>query len=247
MSDLPLQGLKVLVMRPEHQAEELAQRLRALGAEPLVVPAVRIVDPEDWGPIDAVLDRLDQFGWLVFTSVNGVESVFGRIRQTGRPRSRLAQRIAAIGPATAAALEMQGVQAHWMPPAFTTVSLGAELPGAGKSVCLVRAEAAGAGLDEALRGRGFEVERVNAYRTEPMPPEDLARAADLADAAAMTSASISRSFSAAVGADRANALQICSIGPETSRACRDEGIRVDLEAEVHTIAGLVSAMARHHW
>ena len=81
---LPLFGQGVLVTRPRHQAAELMRRLEILGAVPYLLPAVEIRDPPDWTPVDRALGELDRYGWVVFTSSNGVHALIRRLRQTGR-------------------------------------------------------------------------------------------------------------------------------------------------------------------
>src|SRR5205085_11940924 len=96
---------RVLVTRPRHQAGAPARRLEELGAQVLLLPAVEVRDPADWGPVDRALAELASFQWLVFTSANGVEYFLRRLLETGRDLRALgAIKLAAIGPATADAL-----------------------------------------------------------------------------------------------------------------------------------------------
>ena len=102
---LPLRGRRILLCRPRGQAAELAGRLEEFGAVPLLLPVVEIGPPLDWAPVDAVIERLGDYHWLVFTSVNGVHSFLGRLPLCGRDLRALGHlRLAAIGPSTAAAL-----------------------------------------------------------------------------------------------------------------------------------------------
>ena len=104
----PLTGLRVLVTRPRAQALPLVRRLELLGAVPVLLPAVEVREPGDWGPADAAIERLrtDGYDWVVFTSANGVAAFFGRLAALGRDARALGRaRVAAIGPATAAALD----------------------------------------------------------------------------------------------------------------------------------------------
>src|SRR5262249_23646798 len=70
----PFFGESILVLRPKHQAGDLASRLEQLGALVHALPAIEIHDPPDWGPVDRSLERLGSFQWLVFTSINGVHA-----------------------------------------------------------------------------------------------------------------------------------------------------------------------------
>jgi uroporphyrinogen-III synthase len=230
-----LEGRRILVLRPEGQAESLARALRAEGAEPVTVPAIRILPPSDWGTIEAALGR--PHGWTAFTSVNGVGALGGRLTTAALGL------VAAIGPATAEALASQGVDVAFVPSAFTTEALGRELPSPPTTVCLVRADIAGGDLEQILADRGFSVDRVDAYRTEPTDPALIAAALAVGvDAVALTSASITRSFAAAASSGL-NGAVLFSIGPATSAACRDAGLALAAEASPHTISGLVDALA----
>jgi uroporphyrinogen III methyltransferase/synthase len=229
----------VLVLRPEQQASQLARLLVAEGAEPVLVPAIRILPPDDWTAIDRAVERLQAFEWIVFTSVNGVDHFLSRLPDA----ARLAGKVGAIGPGTKQSLVARGIEVAWMPRSFTSAALGEQLPGPPAKVLLVRADIATAELEDTLRARGFELERVDAYRTEAINGEEIRAVVDRVDAVALTSASIARSFGQAAGRYGGTPPAICSIGPATSQACRAEGLSVDVEAREHTIAGLVRAMS----
>ncbi|HEX2258718.1 MAG TPA: uroporphyrinogen-III synthase, partial [Actinomycetota bacterium] len=244
-----LQAKRVLVLRAEHQANELAEMLSARGAQPVIVPVIRILPAKNRSMIDDALKRLHDFQWTVFTSVNGVESIVSRLYAggqdpaDGRPGFTIPTRVAAIGPATARALLAAGVVVDWMPGAYTSVALAEELPGPPSRVLLIRAEVAPTELEEILRGRGFEVERLNAYRTEATGAPGLEQALRDVDAVTFTSAWIVRCFVEAAGSKlRHLDATVCSIGPATSRACHNHGIKVDVEASEHTLPGLVDAL-----
>ncbi|MGQ0678361.1 MAG: uroporphyrinogen-III synthase [Actinomycetota bacterium] len=232
-----LDGVRVLVLRPEHQAPMLIERLRGVGAEPVAVPAIEISPPESWEQIDEAVGRMADYDWIVFTSLNGVEHFMSRVGiAEGFP-----ERVGAIGPGTRDALVAGGVTVDWMPESFTSVALAEELPDPPARVLLVRADIATTDLEDQLRLRGFEVDRVDAYRTEPVNAELIRNALANVAAVALTSASIARSFASAAGADSGGPL-VASIGPATSAACAGLGVRVDVEASEHTIAGLVTAL-----
>jgi uroporphyrinogen III methyltransferase/synthase len=254
-----LGGWRILVLRPEGQADELARALEALGATPLVVPAISIEPLVDYGPVDRALDRAGSYDWVLFTSVNGVAGVTGRMAERGLgPADTFGAgggRVGAIGPATRRALEQAGIGVDWVPSRFTTQALAAELPvamrgpGSG-SVCVFRADVAGPELDDALAARGFDLERVDAYRTVPAGGDQITAAlASGVDAVAFTSASIVRAFVEAASedcSDRANGTRpplVCCIGPATAEACRAADLSVDCEATEHTIPGLVRTIA----
>lgn len=241
-----LEGKRVLVLRPEHQAGELAGRLEAEGAVAVLVPAIRIVPPASWTKADEAITRAPNFDWVVFTSVNGVESLMARMEETGSDLATLPERVGAIGPGTGRALEGHGVAVEWMPTAYTSVKVAEELPDPPAKVLLVRADIATRELDEALEARGFEVTRIDAYGTEVCNTDLVQQALAGVDAVALTSASIARSFVEACGSSRPGpATVIASIGPATSAQCRDLGLEPTIEAGDHTIPGLVESLKAH--
>ncbi|HKN49596.1 MAG TPA: uroporphyrinogen-III synthase [Actinomycetota bacterium] len=244
-----LEGRRILVLRPEGQAESLVRALTAEGADAVLVPAIRILPLPDTEALDAALRR--EHDWVVFTSVNGVINavINGAINGVAGMQETIPPanptRIAAVGPATARALASAGVSVDFVPSAYTTVALASELPGPPSRVCVVRAEAAGPDLETILAGRGYEVERVNAYRTEALGHHLIIEAlADGVDAVALTSASITEAFADAAGhPPDTRGAAVFSIGPATTAACLRAGLAVRAEAGTHTIPGLVATIA----
>ena len=101
----PLFGTRILAAGTPGTSAKLRDRLEALGADVLAQPAIQVTDPPDWGPVDAALDRLDEYDWLVFSSANGVDYLLGRLRERGGDSRRLGRvKLAAIGSGGALAL-----------------------------------------------------------------------------------------------------------------------------------------------
>jgi uroporphyrinogen-III synthase len=182
---LPLQGRRILVTRPAEQAGAFSEQLTALGAIPLEFPAIRIVPPEDWGPLDDALRRLckeDWYDWLVFTSANGVRICFERLVSLGYDAQNISNvRVAAIGPATARVLKHYGVTADLVPGEYIAESVAAALIDEagrrgevleGKKVLLARAAEARNVLVTELQQSGAIVDVVAAYRTAGIPKDD---------------------------------------------------------------------------
>ena len=231
------------MLRPEGQASDLVTALAAEGASALSIPAIRILPAADWAALEAVLHQ--DHDWLVLTSVNGVAALGERAEAAAAHAQ-----VAAIGPATARALRAQGIGVAFVPSAFTTVALARELPGPPGRVCLVRADIAGGELESILAERGFWVDRVDAYRSEPGDLPAISRAlaggdGQPLDGVALTSASITAAFARAAAESARPLPPLFSIGPATSAACRQAGLPVAAEARPHTIPALVSAMAHH--
>jgi uroporphyrinogen-III synthase len=170
----PLAGIGVLVTRPEHQSQRLAELIRSLGGEPLLFPAMEIVAQPD-AATAPVLKRLAQFDLAIFTSPNAARLAMQRIAQAGSLPAGL--RVAALGPGTAAELKKSGVREMITPEAdFDSEALLDALSGlqfAGKSVVILRGQGGRELLGESLRQRGAEVEYVECYR-RARPGHDLA-------------------------------------------------------------------------
>lgn len=258
-----LRGRTVVVTRPREQAPPLQRLLEGEGARVLLCPAVRVVPRPLDDDLAAVLARLDSYSLLVFTSVNGVRVFFTRLEEWRRragvaPSLPPGLRVAAIGPATAAALAGRGVACDAVPGEYVAEGLAAALAGRGLAgpgarVLLPRASEARSVLPETLRSLGAEVDVVPVYDT--LPEEELAvPLAEVlaADYLTFTSGSTVRGFvrlaAAAAGggpaalARRLGAVRVCSIGPVTSAVLREHGLPVAVEAREYTVPGLVAAI-----
>jgi uroporphyrinogen III methyltransferase/synthase len=233
----PLLGVSVAVTRARAQASGLAARLRALGAEVVETPVIRIV------PLPVELPPIERYDLVCLTSPNGARLLFERLAERGQDARALAgARVAAIGPGTAAALREAGVIADVVPERFVAEGLVEALAGQPASHVLVaRAADARDVLPDALRARGAEVDVVALYETvaEPLGEEELA-AARAADYVTFTSSSTVKFFSQAVGEPGPGRL--VSIGPVTSETLRERGLEPHVEAEQHDIDGLVRAL-----
>jgi uroporphyrinogen III methyltransferase/synthase len=248
---LPLFGARVLVTRTREQASGLVARLRGLGAVPLEFPAIACLPLESTDELDAALAALQGHGWVVFTSQNGVAATFARLDALGRDaRAFAGVRICAIGPATARALAECGLHADLVPETFTTTGVLAALTAAGvrgQRVLLLRADIAPPALADGLRTAGADVTSIAAYRTTGGSGRhaDLHRLlAEGLDAVTFTSSSTVTHLLSALDGDTtplADAI-IASIGPVTSATARGAGLRVDAEADPHTIDGLIAAL-----
>ena len=251
----PLFGRRVVVTRARDQASELVTRLAALGAATVEVPTIAIAEPDDGGAaLAAAVDRLaaGAYDWLVLTSPNGARRLLAALAAAGRDARALGgTRLAAIGPGTAAVLAGARLVPDLVPPRFVAESLLESFPsseptdatGTGR-VLLARAAVARDVLPDGLAERGWAVDVVDAYRTEPVPLDEAgAKALSEAEIVTFTSSSTVTNFLAAVGGDAAAVPPVvAAIGPITARTAREHGLTVDVEAEVHTLDGLVEAL-----
>src|SRR6266702_8083324 len=183
IKSLPLYGKHILVTRTREQAHALSERLRALGAIPVEFPTIRIVPPQNWEQLDSALGKLfladannqPYYNWLIFTSANGVNIFCKRLLSLGfHTENMLGVRVAAIGPATAAALAHYDIPADLVPGEYIAESVAADLIEdtqrreeslEGKRILLPRAAEARQVLITELEQAGAIVDEVAAYTT----------------------------------------------------------------------------------
>jgi len=244
----PLTGKRILVTRPRAQSADLCDRLAALGAEPIVFPTIEIAPLENTTPLDQAINQLSHYHWVIFTSVNGVAAFWGRLIATGKDSGALAEmRVAAIGPATAQALEMRGIQPRFIPDEYVAEAIVEGIGDVrGQRILLPRADIAREALAAELERLGAMVDEIAAYRTLPTAPEprgwaELRRGVD---AITFTSSSTARNFVALVGRDDISPdTVVACIGPITANTARELGLRVDVVAAEYTMAGLAQVLA----
>jgi uroporphyrinogen III methyltransferase/synthase len=264
----PLFGKRVLVTRAREQAGSTAALLREAGAEPVVVPTIEIHPPADPLRLTQALHALRKGGyeWAVFTSANGVERTWDALgAQGGDARAFGSVRLAAIGPATARALDRRGLRPDVVAKEFRGESLAEGLLAAmgaiggiggsgGARVLLARAATARDVLPDALRQAGCAVDVVPAYETRPAQRAAIDRLArDLAagsiDAVMFTSSSTVENLCDLLGSSAAEllaGLRVASIGPVTTRTAAGLGLRVDVTAREYTVPGLLEALAESY-
>ena len=256
----PLFGKRVLVTRPRGQEVGFAQRLRDAGAEPLLLPTIRIAPPEDAAPLAQAVKNAASYDAVVFTSANGVAHFFEALAADRGDARRLGRAlVAAIGPATADALAARGVLADVVPSEFrgeaaaTAVieALGDRVRGA--RVLLPRATVARDVLPDALTAAGARVDDVAAYRTTGPSDGDAQAIRDALrertiDIIAFTSSSTVEQLVALLGAEALPLLEgvvLASIGPITTETAEKLGLRVAVTATEYTSVGLLDALSQH--
>ena len=190
VKSLPLEGKRILVTRASEQAGALSERLQAVGAIPVEFPVIRIMPPQDWEPLDSALGKLfladaknlPYYAWLIFTSANGVNIFCERLLSLGfHTENMLGVRVAAIGPATAAALAHYDIPADLVPGEYIAESVAADLIEdtqrreeslEGKRILLPRAAEARQVLITGLEQAGAIVDEVAAYTTVAAAGDD---------------------------------------------------------------------------
>ena len=244
----PLFGQRILITRPVDQADSLEHRLSELGAACLLQPAIEIGPPPDWLLVDAALARLEQFHWLVFSSVNGVRFLLDRLLALGGDLRRLAGiKLAAIGPGTEDELDHYRLKVDLKPADYRAEALAAVLAetARGQRFLLARASRGREVLPEQLVAAGGIVEQVVVYMSRDVEQADPEIAAALAagriDWITVTSSAIARSLVRLFG-EELRKTKIASISPITSATLRQLGHEPAVEAREYTMEGVVEAI-----
>ncbi len=248
----PLTGMRIVVTRPKELTHTLSERLRELGATIVELPTIEIIPVENTAPLDDTIRRLDEYDWLILTSVHGAQFFMGRLAALKVSLELLnGLKVATIGPATAAALERAGKTPDYIPDEYLSERIVHGLGNVrGKRILLPRADIASKKLPALLHERGALVDEIVAYRT--VAPRDLTceRLKSVldegVDLVTFTSSSTVRNFARALGGHKLGRflhdVKVACIGPVTVEAARELGIEVDIVAKTHTIEALVEAI-----
>ena len=252
----PLFGKRILVTRSRAQASALSEMLAAEGAEPLEVPTLAFLPLEVYSSLDRAISALHEYSWIIFTSANGVEALFDRMRALGRDsRAMAGVKVGAIGPATAATLERQGIRADIVPTEYVSegiIHAMEPLDLSGTRVLLPRADVGRDELADGLARLGAQVDQVPVYHTvTPEASRGIARetlADGRVDVATFTSSSTVLNLLDLLDGDISilGRVVVACIGPITARTALERGLRVDIVAKEYTIAGLVGALKEHY-
>ena len=251
----PLFGRRVLVTRSPEQSAELAEALRSAGAEPVLLPLLTQLPPDDWREADTALARSGGYDALLFTSANAVRALAARAAERGADLKALAKRVFCVGPGTAEAARSAGLEVHGIPErrldgeGLLELVLR-ELPPQGRRFLLPRAQESREALPEGLRAAGARVDTVTVYRTAPAAVDALALRHRLLrgelDALTFASPSAANRFVELLDQEAREAAGRCAvaaIGPVTAQALRERGLPPDCVAERPGGAALVEALA----
>ena len=249
----PLFGKTIVVTRARAQASRMVKVLEDLGARVLELPAITI-KPLPVPNLKRVIESITDYGWLTFTSVNGVKVFLSQIYELGFDiRDLKGPRICAIGPATAAEAESRGMRVSAVPPEYRAEAVAEILcreAGPEDRILLPRARGAREILPELLRAQGIWVDELEVYEAAPEEPVSESDRQLLEDGRidiiTFTSSSTVRNLVSILGPDLVANLRdqvsVACIGPVTAQTAQEAGFRVDVAAEEYTIDGLVQAI-----
>ena len=257
----PLFGKRVLVTRPREQAADLSERLEAMGAEAIEAPMIRIVPPDDFGPLDDACARAGLFNWIIFASVNAVDAFVGRLLAGPQDlRALKGVKLCGVGPATGDRLARYGLKVDLTPAEYRADGVLRALAETGEvrglKILLPRADIGRELVAEELRRQGAEVTEVVAYRTvategerEGEPDVYHMLLEHRIDVVSFASASAVRGFVHALGAEPAadllSATVVACIGPVTAEAASQFNIKTTIMPSVYTIPALVDAIVEY--
>ena len=255
----PLTDKTILVTRAAEQSSKFTTLLQQQGATVVEMPALVITPPSGWQELDRAIANLEKFQWLILTSANGVNYFFDRLNTLGYDARALGKiKVAVVGRKTASVLKERQLNPDFIPPNYVADSLIANFPEdiAGQKLLFPRVETGGRDiLVKELSDRGAEVVEVPAYQSKCPDKIDShawqALKQKQIDIVTFASSKTVTNFYQLLQqpAESIEAIEslladvaIASIGPQTTKTCRELLGRVDLEAEEYTLEGLTSAI-----
>jgi uroporphyrinogen III methyltransferase/synthase len=252
----PLFGRRIVITRPRAQAGRFAALLEQHGAEVIQFPTIETVPLESYEKLDAALDNLSRYHWLIFTSVNGVQYFFARLQARRQDiRSLGNARIATIGPETARAVEALYLRVEAIPEEYRAEALPTVLGNVkGQRILLPRAAVARAVLPDELRALGAQVDEIAVYRTVRPQTDKTEELRGLLkegkiDLVTFTSSSTVRNFVAMfpeeVPAVVLEKTRLGCIGPITADTVREFSLEVAVQPGTYTIPAFAEAIVEY--
>lgn len=253
--ELPMHGKNILVTRARAQNSRLCDRLESLGSNAIEFPTIQVRDYEDSSKAQT-LKNIRDYGWIIFTSVNGVEYFFKSLRENRMDaRALYNAKIVAIGPATAKAVENRGIMVDYIPQSYVAESVIEAIKNeikAGDKVLLPRALEARSLIIDELTEMGLKVDNLPIYETV-IPEADSERLNGLIkenniDVITVTSSSTAKNLVKLVSDENRKALNsipVVSIGPITTDTAMELGLNVVKTADEYTIEGFLDALNQY--
>ena len=252
---LPLLGRGVVVTRAREQASGLLEQLRELGACCYEFPTIEIQSLPDYSDVQQAISHLSGYDWLVFTSVNGVLYFWAELERASLDSRALGGRkVAAIGPATAQALEQRGIRPDFVPDKYVAESVVQGLLNLGvqgKKVLIPRAKVAREVLPQELEKAGADVHVLPVYQTGLAQESgqgilEAMQEGSISYITFTSSSTVENFFSLVqpgeVARHQDQGLRLVCIGPVTAGTLNGFGLEADIVPEDYTIPGLVNVL-----
>ena len=249
----PLFGKTVLITLPPEQSRSLEEKLEELGARVIKLPTVMIADPDDYTPLDSQIDNLSLFNWIIFTNPSGVEYFFKRLFKKNKDlRDLKGILITVVNSATKEKLESFHLKADFMPTDFSNQAIINGLKHksiSGQRILLPCSQLADEDLSNGLRQLGAEVREVCAYRVVKPEIETKAVKNKNIDMIIFNHPCAVNNFTNSFSSlkqikENFSKTKIASVGPLTSKAIRQSGLKVYTQAKEHSIDGLIKAIIK---
>lgn len=253
----PLLGKTIIVTRAREQASQTVQTLADLGAYVLQCPAIKIEPLKNYKIADSAIGHLQDYDWIIFTSVNGVKYFWQRLNILGYDTRRLGKcKVAAIGPATAEALEKHGVRPDFVPDSYVAEGIIKGITQIddninGKRILIARAKDARMTLPDELAKMGAFAEVAPIYQTV-QDIENVPLIIDLLeknkiDCISFGSSSTVRNFLAQIPVKYLQNpdLALAAIGPITAQTLRENNLKATIRPREYTIPGLIKAIVKY--
>ena len=247
----PLFGKTIMVTREKEASSEFAETLGSCGAKTIEFPTITIKPVRNTREQQLSVQNLEDYDFLVFTSVNGVSNYFEVLTSHGKDSRELGgKKIIAIGEKTSEELLKYNLKSDYMPKVYTAegiISLAEELDLDGKKILIPRTLVARELLPDTLRTMGAEVEVLCVYET--LVPDYAKQEIDRIkekfsgaeiDLVAFTSSSTVTNFFLLFGEDPElfSKTGFACIGPVTAATLLGYGFTPAVTADIHTTRGL---------
>ena len=251
----PLFGQNIVITRDIRGNAVFADNILAQGGNPIQFDSIEICDLTAAGNVQTVLQNLEDFDWIIFTSANGVRATFEALDKMGKDARSFAQaKVACIGSETTACLERFRIKADFVPTVYTSSQLAEQLARhtsiENKKIVLLRSAAAPKDLADALTESGAAVEDIGVYTVEPRKNEPTGLIEQIKagkiDWLTFTSPSTVKAFFDKITPQlvKAHGVKVASIGPVTTEQLKKLGVNVNAQVKPHTIDGLIDALIK---
>lgn len=243
----PLSNKRYFLTASQDLNNDIAVNLKKLGASVQSLPMIRILPNKDTALLDKIIGDVKNFDWLVFTSRHGVYYFLKRFFELNKDKAGLAGRIACVGSGTAAEFVKNNIKVELMPSKFTTQNLGLTLTAkgvSGKKIALLRTKLERDPLKKQLINAGALITDCIVYTIEETHDEKGIKEAvsKKPDGIFFLSPRSVDVFFNRIGKNLTEPVRrapFFSIGPVTTRALKNRGIKTIRSAKEHTIDGLV--------
>lgn len=240
-----LSGKRILVTGSRNMADSLEKEFEQYGGETIAISLVETIP--DYSDCDDIFNNLEKYSWFIFTSANGVNIFFDRLRNLRVDIRKLANaRFAVVGTSTKKALEKYGLYADFIPSKFTSKILAEELSKEltdKDKILIVRGKQGKNFIEDKFSEMSVEFDKICIYETiqDERRADEVKRICPDVDYIVVTSGSGARALRDMAGCEHDN---IVAIGPVTKRDCEEAGLRVKLVAEEFDARGIVDVIVR---